>query len=67
MQERCAIFVSIVIVMTHMQRSAALNPSVEITCQQLVEFMPQHSPQHTPEENSRKKRANAELFQINAL
>jgi hypothetical protein len=42
MQERCAIFVSIVIVMTHMQRSAALNPSVKITCQQLVEFMPQH-------------------------
>jgi hypothetical protein len=51
MQERCAIFVSIVIVMTHMQRSAALNPSVEITCQQLVELMPQN----TPEENGKKK------------
>jgi len=42
MQERCAIFVLIVIVMTQAQRSAALNPSVEIACQQLVVFMPQH-------------------------
>jgi hypothetical protein len=41
MQERRAIFVLIVIVMTQTQRSAALNPSVEITCQQLVAFMPQ--------------------------
>jgi hypothetical protein len=41
MQERSAIFVLIVVVMTRTQLAAALNPSIEITCQQLVVFMSQ--------------------------
>jgi hypothetical protein len=65
MQERCAIFVLIVIVMTQKQRSAALNPSVEITSQQLVVFMPQHPV--SLKTKTAGKRANAERFQINAL
>jgi len=65
MQERYAIIVLIVIVMTQTQRSAALNPPVEITCQQLVVFMPQHPV--SLKMKTAGKRANAERFQINAL
>jgi len=65
MQESCAIFVLIVIVMTQAQRSAALNPSVEIACQQLVVFMPQRPV--SLKMKTAGKRAKAEHFQINAL